>query len=237
MRVQLGRRQGEQGLAAQPPVFAAGPAPSQAALRAAQERLMRDPSLQFSFDKAPPPPPQTHLPHWLEVVLRAIGQFLGWIAQGLGWVFVAGLVIALLIVLGFILREFITARWPDLLKKKPAKKKLAVADWRPTEAVARALLEDADKLAAEGRYAEAARLLLHRSIEEIEGRRPRLVRPALTSREISRLEDLPEAARSAFAAIAAVVERSLFGGRDVDAAGFAECRRTYEAFAFPGAWA
>ena len=224
-------------MAAQPPVFAAGPAPSQEALRAAQDRLMRDPSLQFSFDHAPKPPPPTSLPHWLEAILRAIGQFIAWIGQGLGWVFVAGLAMALLIVLGFIVREFINARWPNLMKKKPAKPKLAPVDWRPTEASARALLEDADKLAAAGRYAEAARLLLHRSIEEIEGRRPRLVRPALTSREIGGLQDIPDAARTTFAAIAAVVERSFFGGRDVDAAGFAECRRTYEAFAFPGAWA
>jgi hypothetical protein len=224
-------------LAAQPPVFAAGPAPSQETLRAAQDRLMADPSLQFSFDRAPRPPPPTTLPHWLEVVLRVIGRFIVWIGQGLGWVFVAGLAIALLIVLAFIVREFIRARWPDLLKKKPAKPKVAPVDWRPTEAVARALLEEADRLAAAGSYAEAARLLLHRSIEEIEGRRPRLVRPALTSREIGHLEDIPETARTTFAAIAAVVERSFFGGRDVDAAGFAECRRTYEAFAFPGAWA
>ncbi|HLY79032.1 MAG TPA: hypothetical protein VKQ70_06635 [Caulobacteraceae bacterium] len=224
-------------MAAQPPVFAAGPAPSQEALRAAQDRLMSARGdLQFSFDAAPKPPPPTTLPHWLEAILRAIGQFIAWIGQGLGWVFVAGLAIALLIVLAFIVREFINARWPDLLKKK-AKPKLAPVDWRPTEAVARALLDEADKLAAAGRYAEAARLLLHRSIEEIEGRRPRLVRPALTSREISGLPDIPEAARTTFAAIAAVVERSFFGGRDVDAAGFAECRRTYEAFAFPGAWA
>jgi len=224
-------------LAAQPPVFAAGPAPSQEALRAAQDRLMRDPSLQFSFDQAAKPPPPTHLPHWLEAVLRAIGNFLVWIGQGLGWVFVAGLVAALLIVLAFIVREIIRANWPDLLKKKPGKAKPGIVDWRPEAAAARALLDDADRLAAAGRYAEAARLLLHRSIEEIEGRRPRLVRPALTSREISGLDDIPEAARNTFSAIAGVVERSFFGGRDVDAAGFAECRRTYEAFAFPGAWA
>jgi len=152
-------------------------------------------------------------------------------------VFVAGMVIALLIVLGFIVREIIRARWPELLKKKPAKPRPAVADWRPDKAVALALLDEADRLAAAGNYAGAARLILHRSIEEIEGRRPRLVRPALTSREIGRLDDIPEAARTTFSAIASIVERSFFGGRDVDAAGFAECRRTYEAFAFPGAWA
>ena len=217
-------------------VFAAGPAPSAEALRAAQGQLMRDPSLQFSFDKAPPPPAQAHLPHWLEALLGWIGKVIAWIGQGLGWVFIGGLVLALLIVLGFIVREFVRARWPELFKRKSGPK-AAPQDWRPDAAVARALLDEADRLAAQGRYAEATRLILHRSIEEIDGRRPKLVRPAFTSREISRLQDIPEAARATFQAIAAVVERSFFGGRDVDAAGFAECRRTYEAFAFPGAWA
>jgi len=60
-------------------------------------------------------------------------------------------------VLGFIVREIIRARWPDLLKKKPAKPKPAIVDWRPEAATARALLEEADRLAGAGRYAEAAR--------------------------------------------------------------------------------
>lgn len=80
------------------------------------------------------------------------------------------------------------------------------------------------------------RLILHRSIEEIDDRRPRLVRPAFTAREIGRLDDIPQSARATFAAIAAVVEHSLFGGRPVDAAAFAACRRAYAAFALPGAW-
>ncbi len=98
-------------------------------------------------------------------------------------------------------------------------------------------MEEADKLAAAGRYAEAVRLILHRSIEEIEGRRPRLVKPAYTAREIGRLSDIPENARSTFTGIAGVVEQSFFGGEALDAHGFAACRRAYETFAFPGAWA
>jgi hypothetical protein len=221
-------------LAAQSGVFAAGPEPSPEALREAQARLMRDGSLQFSFQQAPPPPPQVHLPAWLETMLRWMGKLFGWVGEGLGWIFIGGLVLALVVVLGFIGREFIRARWPDLLRRKTAK--AAPQDWRPDVAVARALLDEADRLAAQGRYAEAARLILHRSIEEIEGRRPRLLRPAFTSREIARLPEIPDAARRTFGSIAEIVERSLFGGRDLDAAGFAECRRTYEAFAFAGAW-
>ena len=220
-------------LAAQGAVFAGSP-PTQAALRAAQQRMLRDPTLQFSFGKAAPPP-VTHLPKWLEAVFSAIGAVLRAIAPFLGWIFIGGLVLALLAVLFFIGREFVRARWPELVKRKPAAPK--VPDWRPEAAVARALLEEADKLAAAGRYGEAVRLILHRSIEEIEGRRPRLVKPAYTAREIGRLPDIPESARHVFVGIAGVVEKSFFGGESLDANGFAACRKAYESFAFPGAWA
>jgi hypothetical protein len=63
------------------------------------------------------------------------------------------------------------------------------------------------------------------------------VRPALTSRDIAALPALPQAAKTAFTAIAAAVEASFFGARPLDALAFAECRRAYERFAFPEAWA
>jgi hypothetical protein len=217
-------------------LFGSGGAPSHDALRAAQARLMRDSSLQFSFKSAPEPPPAVHLPHWLEAFLNLLGQVFKVVGDGLGWVFLGGLVLALAIVVFFIAREFVRSRWPDVFKRR-ARPRADPAPWRPDATAARALLEEADRLAASGAYAEAVRLILHRSIEEIEGRRPRLVRPALTSREIGGLPELPDHARATFVAIAEVVERSLFGGREVDAAGFALCRKTYEAFALPQAWA
>jgi hypothetical protein len=212
----------------------AGPPPSQDALRAAHDALLRDPSLQFSFDKAPRPP-VTHLPPWLEAILKAIAQGLSAIAPLLGWLFIGGLVVALLAVLFFIGRELVQARWPDVFRRKRAPPK--PEPWRPQAASARALLEEADRLAATGRYSEAVRLILHRSIEEIDGRRPRLLKPAYTAREIGRLADIPDNARDVFVGIAGVVEKSFFGGQALDAHGFAACRKAYERFAFPGAWA
>jgi hypothetical protein len=145
------------------------------------------------------------------------------------------MVLALVGVLVLLGREFARTRWPELFSRKaPAPKP---ERWRPEATVARALLEEADRLAAAGRYAEAVRLILHRSIEDIEGHRPRLVRPAYTAREIGRLSDIPDNARNVFVGIAGVVEKSFFGGQGLDAAGFADCRKAYEAFAFPGAWA
>ena len=73
------------------------------------------------------------------------------------------------------------------------------------------------------------------SIEKFLGR-PRSIKPALTSRNIAELDALPVSARPAFSRIARSVERSFFGGREVDAGDFAECRRAYEAFAIPNAW-
>jgi hypothetical protein len=111
-----------------------------------------------------------------------------------------------------------------------------IEQWRPEERTARALLAEADAMAAAGRYGEAARLLLHRSLEDIAARRPRLLRPALTSREIGRVPALPEVVRRAFAAMAAPVEHSLFGGRTLTRDAWEAARAAYGEFALPGAW-
>ncbi|MDP9102521.1 MAG: DUF4129 domain-containing protein, partial [Pseudomonadota bacterium] len=86
------------------------------------------------------------------------------------------------------------------------------------------------------RFAEAVRLLLHRSIDEIEERRPTLVTVAHTSRDIAALERLPAASRAAFSRIVRQVEYTVFGARPIDAAAYGECRAAYSAFALADAW-
>ena len=201
--------------------------------RQVHDRLLRDHALQFDFAAMIPPKPP-HMPAWL----RWLGH---WLAKAfetslpvLKYVLIAGVVVALLLVVFLILRELLGVRFAGR-RNKPAR--ATPADWRPEAWKARALLEDADRLAAQGRYDEAVHLILHRGIDEIEGRRPRLVRPAFTARDIAALDDLPAAARDAFGRIVRIVERSLFGGRAVGQQTFAECRQAYEAFAFPQAWA
>ncbi len=196
-------------------------------LARAHAHMLADPSLQFAFVAFKPPEP----PGWL----KWLGEVLTSIAPAMQWVFWLGLAVAVLTVMVFIGREMGALRWAVGKKARPVVQTMPA--WRPESAKARALLEDADRLAAQGLYAEAAHLLLHRSIDEVEGHRPRAVRPALTARDIARLDSLPAAARAPFQLIAEVVERSFFGGRPVDAAAFAECRRAYESFALPEAWA
>lgn len=110
------------------------------------------------------------------------------------------------------------------------------ATWRPEETQAAQLLDEADVLAGQGRYDEAARLLLHRSIGEIDAHRPDLVRPALTSRDIAGHPALPRGPAAAFARIAALVERSLFARRPLGADDWQDCRTAYREFAFAEGW-
>jgi hypothetical protein len=104
-------------------------------------------------------------------------------------------------------------------------------EWRPDQQESLALLGDADALAAEGRYGEAARLLLQRSVSQIKSARPDWVEPSSTARELAALPALSEAARRAFGTISEAVERSLFALQSLDAADWERARTAYADFA------
>jgi hypothetical protein len=209
-------------------------APGVAALKAAHARLLGDKAIQFSFTPQPRIAP-IHLPPWLRALAHAIGAGVRFLSPLVVYLFWVGLALAAVVVVYLILREVLGVRFG--WRRRRVQTRPSPADWRPEALKARALLADADRLAAEGRFDEAIHLLLYRSIDEIDDRRPHLVRPALTSRDIAGLEALPETARATFGQIAEVVERSLFGGQPVRAASYAECRTAYEEFAFPQVWA
>lgn len=172
--------------------------------------------IQFELPVAPPPAPaaQLNLP-------------------GLGAIFWL-LVVAGVGLLIYLIVKSIAEREPR--SGRVASMEREIAQWRPAEKEARALLAEADAMAAAGRYDEAARLLLHRSLEDIAKRKPKLLRPALTSREIAIAPLLPDAVRAAFDAMAAPVERSLFGGRTLDRPAWESARAAYGDFALPKAW-
>jgi len=109
-------------------------------------------------------------------------------------------------------------------------------NWALGAAPIHAWLREADALAASGQFAEAVHHLLFRSVEDIERRRPQVVRPSRTSRELAEDAAIPAAARDLFARIARLVERSLFGGRPVNADDWKGARAAYAEFALAGAW-
>ncbi len=197
-----------------------------ARLAEAHRRLLADTGIQFDLPAFVQPVP----PAWL----KPLGRFLRWIAPVFPYVFWTCVALGGAVILFLIIRELIGARWTLPWRRKGEAEESE--DWRPTEAAARALLEEAERLAGEGRYAEATHLLLQRSVEDITKRHPDLVRPSVTARDLSATPDLPARARTAFAAIARVVETSLFGGRPVDASGWETCRIAYANFALPVSW-
>jgi hypothetical protein len=200
------------------------------------------------FDLAPaPPPPQAPawlrtLGHWIADLFRPLGRAIDWLtsqmpdapyARILLWtvLVIAALALAWLLVQRWRTGEW---RWPHWRRAEP--EALGEEDWQPAEAPVRAWPEEADALAARGQFAEAVHHLLRRSIDDIAWRRPQLVRPALTSRDIASTDGIPAAARSLFKPIVAIVECSLFGGRPVSAQEWSATREAYAEFALPQAW-
>jgi hypothetical protein len=196
---------------------------------AAHRAMSADKSLQFDMKAIEPVAPPAPPPGWL----RGLFEFLSALGPVFKIIFWLGLAAIVLAIAWYVLRELIRIRLPG----KGIKPAVPAAEWRPAPAAALSLLSDADALAAEGRFAEAVHLLLLRSINDIDGRLPNTVRPALTARDIADLSRLPAAARPAFKRIARVVEASLFGGQPVDRETFSDCREADGAFAFPQAWA
>jgi len=88
-------------------------------------------------------------------------------------------------------------------------------------------LEDASRLAAEGRYGEAIHALLLAAIHHFAARAHMTVQPSRTSRELARLLPLRSESRAAFDELVRAVERTLFGGED---AGPEDYQRSLERF-------
>lgn len=212
----------------------ASPVADAARIPAGWKQIRDDNDLQFAPVDIPDIQPRE--PSWfLEMldtiftflgdVFAAVGQLLG-ISWGLlQWVLL-GLAVAFALYLAR--RTFGEALMHRRSKgQNPARD----AGWRPDTADSLALLEDADRLAAEGRYDEATRLLLQRSVGQIAAAQPDWVEPSSTARELAALPALPNAARTAFRVIAERVERSLFALRALDRADWEAARSAYADFA------
>ena len=205
---------------------------AEAAQGAARDwQAVRD-SAAIQFQPTPPPPevPPAPPPDWLKALGEALGNILGPIGNALGlsvpvlqWVVLGIAALAVLYALYRIVR--------GVIERPRAAKAEAEAEWIPERGEALALLDDADRLAAEARFDEAVRLLLRRSVQQIASARPDWVHPASTAREIAGIEALPGGARRAFAVIAGRVERSLFALMPLGAEDWLAARSAYAQFA------
>lgn len=176
----------------------------------------------------PPKPP--HEPSALGEAVRAIFEPIGK-ALGIAWPVMQWVLVGLGVALAGWLAWRLLAPWLQRRALARAIAAEAEAAWAPDRDQATALLDDADALAAAGRYDEATHLLLTRSVEHIANARPEWIVPASTTREISAIESLPARARTAFGLIAQRVERSLFALRSLDRDDWQAARAAYSDFA------
>jgi hypothetical protein len=191
------------------------------------DAMRSDGDIQFAPvevpQQAPDPPPD-----WLRRLFEFLGDLFSPVAKALagGWpvIFWALVAIAAALVIYAIYRMIDPARFARGEQE-------AQENWAPDHGAALQLLEDADRLAAEGRYDEATHLLLQRSVGQIADIRPDLIDPSSTAREIAALPALPDSARTAFGTIAGRVERSLFALTHLDEEDWQAARNAYSQFA------
>lgn len=195
--------------------------------------------IQFEpVEALPPPPPEPPAePGWLENMLQGLFDGLGALLSPIGrllgaswpilqWVLLAAVV---LFVAYLVLRT--VGPLKQGVRKAKDKNASSVPEWQPDEEESIALLDDADQLAAEGRYDEATHLLLVRSVSQISEARPDWVEPSSTARELAALPALSHAARTAFGVMSERVERSLFALRALDRSDWEAARKAYSDFA------
>lgn len=195
--------------------------------------MRADGDVQFApvtIPDIPPPEPSwfqrmlNKLFAWLADLIGPVGEALAASWWWLQWVLLAAAV-------GFALVLLVRMIGPGFGRSAKRTAAAAEAEWRPDTAASLALLEEADRLAAEGRFDEATHLLLQRSVGHIAAARPDWVEPSSTARELAALPALPEAARAAFRVIAERVERSLFALRALDRTDWDAARAAYAEFA------
>jgi hypothetical protein len=153
-----------------------------------------------------------------------IGKVLAPIMRVLGWLLLTAIVLALLYYAASISGGW---RWrakevsadPDAMEPMNFESG-NVKDW----------LREAEKLAAEGRYAEAVHFLLFSSFDDIRRRLNTALRPAWTSREILSEVSLRGSAQTALSQLVDTVESSEFAGRPIGSADFSKCRDSYARF-------
>lgn len=166
----------------------------------------------------PPPSPtwQLHLPS--VGGLAAVKMFF--------WVLVAVLAALLLIWIGNL-----TVRAVQRRRRASDAQALVPAEPEATPHQVEPTIEEAQRLAREGCFAEAVHVLLLAAIRRVAERGKRIPQPHQTSRELLRVLPLGPESRQAFRELVVTVEGAHFGGAEVEEADFARSLERYRALA------
>ena len=192
-------------------------------LRDSFRELKRDESIQYDLADVIPPKPQSAFSKALSDFFLGLFKILFPILVLCFWIGIGILIVSMLYLIG---RTIYETRFAKHVKKEK-KEEPEIPLYEPARAQARILLDEVDRLAAEGKYGEAVHTLLFRSIQDIDRNRPNVIRRSLTAREIGSLSILTQNSRQAFSTIAGVSELSHFGGNPIGKSGFDIARQAY----------
>ncbi|MEM6475182.1 MAG: hypothetical protein AAF687_03355 [Pseudomonadota bacterium] len=195
--------------------------------------LRGDDAIQFEEVEIPTLEPEE--PGWFAEMIQSVLDFLADIfapigeALGLSWPVLQWVLLGLAVLFAaFLIYRMLG---PMGLSPNAGDDADEVEEWVPDKAESLALLEDADRLAAEGKFDEATHMLLKRSVNQIATARPDWVEPSSTARELAALPALSSRARGAFEVISQRVERSLFALSALDRSDWEAARAAYADFA------
>lgn len=135
--------------------------------------------------------------------------------------------IAVVLIVLFLIEDLTGRRF---LRNRPAEPETRVTDAEPDEEVVLLSvgpLEDADRLAAQGRFDDAVHVLLLGALESIRLSIGRVFEPSLTSRELVAKDFMPAPYRRLVATLVSAVETSRFAGHPAGESEFRRCRGIY----------
>ena len=176
------------------------------------EDIAKDPSLQHEPPSPKAPPPNVNIPIPPEVFL---------------YLLVTVLVVALCIVAYHL---YGTYAFGGRLSKKKVDQPLQVATqpiMRPAGDAPLPDLDEIERLARSGAFAEAIHLMLLRALEALRHRLGTSWAKSLTSREIARRSELAPTDRSALKMLVGAVEISKFGGKSANEQIYRACLDQY----------
>ncbi|MDH3233263.1 MAG: DUF4129 domain-containing protein [Alphaproteobacteria bacterium] len=219
------------------PAAEASSAIDEASKRALSDRDIQKtlPGLTGGARRRPPPDPRGTEPPRRQPIPqlpeRSASSGLGGIGKTVLWVIA---IVAGLALLYFLLREVWSFRLGSGRKRFEKTEVVTHAgdgeagdDARPDS-----LLDEADRLAARGAFAEAVHLILMHSLGRLESVGKRAIGRSLTAREILRgSSSITARARDFLGAIVGASELAHFGGRPADAETYQSCRQAFQNFA------
>ena len=142
----------------------------------------------------------------------------------------SGLVIGVAIVFAVVLLVLFLSAWWGTPRDIEPKTVPPPKEPAPTRAPLTRPQSEAEHLAKEGRYDEAVHVLLLETLRALTAHTRGGVSDALTSREVVREVDMPDAARKALGNLVTTVERSLFGQQSVHQRQYHECLEAFDRF-------